>query len=292
MQEESVRLRSSFLNASADFIEKYLGSEIVIHKSENNLERFDHGTYGYNQLLKDLLNLNILVIENNTYKLIIDNNELSNKQYIVFQYIKKYMPPWSIRFKRGLMHLRDIQEDYPKIHQCLEELGIFDKNLTDEASNFIYRVKELIYFQINSSENIQIGKKGERLSIEYEYKKSGIRPTYQALIDERSGFDLIAYSKNEEKKYIEVKASRREQAHITWNEWRTAVNKNKNNETYEFHFWKLGEKYHELAILNYEDLYFLGTISEKGHHWENYLIEFNYFKKKFKKINKNMEYKT
>jgi hypothetical protein len=292
MQEKQVILRTSFLNASADFIEKYLGSEIVIHKPENNLERFDHGTYGYNQLLKDLLNLNILVIENNTYKLIIDTNELSNKQYIVFQYIKKYMPPWSIRFKRGLMHLRDIQEDYPKIHQCLEELGIFDKNLTDEASNFIYRVKELIYFQINSSENIQIGKKGERLSIEYEYKKSGIRPTYQALIDERSGFDLIAYSKNEEKKYIEVKASRREQAHITWNEWRTAVNKNKNNETYEFHFWKLGEKYHELAILNYEDLYFLGTISEKGHHWENYLIEFNYFKKKFKKIDKNMEYKT
>tara|TARA_B100000767_G_C19777947_1_gene543834 strand:+ start:8694 stop:9572 length:879 start_codon:yes stop_codon:yes gene_type:complete len=291
MIEEPVILRTSFLNASADFIEKYLGSEILIHKSENNLERFDHGTYGYNQLLKDLSNLNILVLENNIYNLVIENNELTNKQYVVLQYIQKYMPPWSIRFKRGLIHLRDIQEDYPKIHQCLEELGIFNKNLTDEASNFIYKVKELIYSQMNSSANIQIGKKGEKLSIEYEYKKSGIRPTYQALIDERSGFDLIAYGKNEEEKYIEVKASKRGQAHITWNEWKTAINKNENNETYEFHFWKLEEKYYELAILNSDDLNFLGSISEKGHHWETYLIEFKDFKKKFRKINKNMEYK-
>lgn len=292
MQEESVRLRSSFLNASADFIEKYLGSEINIQKSESDSERFDHGIYGYNQLLEDLLNLNILVIENNIYKLVIDNNELSNKQYIVLQYIKKYMPPWLIRFKRGLVHLRDMKEDYPTIHQCLEELGIFNKNLTDEASNFIYMVKELIYSKINNFGNIQIGKTGEKLSIEYEYKKSGIRPTYQALIDERSGFDLIAFSKDKEEKYIEVKASRRGQAHITWNEWKTAVNKNINNETYEFHFWKLGEKYYELAILNHDDLYFLGTILEKEHHWENYLIEFSYFKNKFKKIKKNMEYKA
>ena len=291
MKEEQVILRTSFLNASADFIEKYLGSEILIHESENSLERFDHGTYGYNQLLKDLLNLNILVIENNMYKLAINNNDLTNKQYIVFQYIKKYMPPWSIRFKRGLRQLRDIQGDYPKIHQCLEELGIFDKHLTDEACNFIYKIKELIYSQIINSSNILTGKKGEKLSIEYEYKKSGIRPTYQALIDERSGFDLIAHSKDKKDKYIEVKASQRGQAHITWNEWETAINKIKNNEIYEFHFWKLEEKYYELAILNLDDLYFLGGILKEGHHWETYLVEFNDFKNFFKKVNKNLDYK-
>jgi hypothetical protein len=291
MIKDEVILRSSFLNAAERFIQKYLSTEILISKSQDNLEKFDHGLYIYNQLLQDLLNLNILAFKNNSYKLSVIENDISLKQYIIFQYIKKYKPAWYLRFKRGLIYVKDIQEDNPQIFQCLEELGIFNKGLTSEATNFIYKIKKLIYSEIETSNNLKTGMKGEKLSRDYEYQKTGIEPIYQALIDERSGFDLISLWKNGNKKYIEVKASYNNQAHITWNEWITAQQKKKNNEEYVFHFWKLDKENYELAVLSVDDLSFLGRPSEKGHHWETYLVEFNVFKKKFKKINKNLEYK-
>ena len=151
----------------------------------------------------------------------------------------------------------------------------------------MYEVKTLLYSQKDERNNIEIGKIGEKLSYKYEHRKTGIRPTYESLKNETSGYDLESYYPDGSIKRIEVKTSTYNRAFITWNEWKVARRTIQNKECYEFHFWHLKNETWKLAILKPQDLSFMGDSHEDGHHWDKYLIFFNAFKNHFKEISFN-----
>tara|TARA_B110000879_G_scaffold193319_1_gene260088 strand:+ start:803 stop:1690 length:888 start_codon:yes stop_codon:yes gene_type:complete len=281
-------LQPSFLNAAERFLEKYLNEEIKITKSYSNEEKFDHGLYKFNTLLDDLTSLKICKEIDGQYFLTFTEPENINyKQFIVLQYIKNNLPPWSRRFKRGINYIKDLESIEPKIHQCLGELGIFEKHLSDKAINFMYEIKTLLYSEKDERNNIEIGKIGENLSYNYEYKKTGIKPTFESLKNETSGYDLESYYSDGLVKRIEVKTSTYNRAFITWNEWKVAKMTIANNEYYEFHFWQQKDELWKLAILKPQDLSFMGGFHDDGHHWDKYIILFDAFKSSFKEVNLN-----
>lgn len=286
--EFKTSLQPSFLNAAERFLEKYLNKEIRLVKSYNNEEKFDHGLYEFNSLLDDLTSLEICKEIDGEYSLIFAEPENINyKQFIVLQYIKKNLPPWSRRFIRGINYIKELKSIEPKIYQCLGELGIFEKHLSDKAINFMYEVKTLLYAKKDERSNIELGKIGENLSYNYEYKKTGIRPCFESLKNETSGYDLESYYPEESVKRIEVKTSTYNRAFITWNEWKVAKKTIANNECYEFHFWQKKDELWKLAILKPQDLSFMGDSHNDGHHWDKYVILFDAFKNSFKEVDLN-----
>ena len=197
MHLHTTKLHPAFLNAAERFIEKYLDEDIRIVKSDNEEEKFDHGTYNYNLLLDDLTSLEICKNINEEYFLTFSNPKHINcKQFIVLQFIKINLPLWSRRFKRGLNYIKELESIDSIVFQCLGELGIFKEKLSDESINFIHEVKKILYGEKDDGNNLDLGKLGEKLSYEYEYMQTGIMPSYESLKNETSGYDIESFYKD------------------------------------------------------------------------------------------------
>lgn len=91
--------------------------------------------------------------------------------------------------------------------------------------------------------NYDLGRKAEKLSLEYEERRTGRRPLWQSLESSFSGFDVLSVAArgSRRKLKIEVKGShqRRNEAqfHISRNEWNTA----QASRDYQFHLWLMHE---------------------------------------------------
>ena len=288
MQKTKKYLTPSFLNAGELFIHKYLNSLTPIEKSESDKDIFIPSTHKYNLLIEKLEEIELCerIKDSNNYLIKVEPFKNFNiKQLITYNYIKKFMPPWFIRFRKGIDSLLELQEVDRAIFQCLKEIDIFDTPITTEAENFITEIRKLIYSRIiDERERIETGVYGEKLSMEYELDKTGNMPKRESMNNEYAGFDLISFYSNNQIKRIEVKASRFSRAFITWNEWRTALKSIKEGVEYEFHLWNINGNKKELAILNIQDLGFIPSHHKEGHHFEKYIIFFDGFRDKFKEI--------
>jgi hypothetical protein len=75
----------------------------------------------------------------------------------------------------------------------------------------------------------EIGRSGEKMSFDHEWKRTGLKPIWQAVESNLAGFDILSVtdSINNAKLQIEVKATTSEinyaKVHITRNEWETAI---------------------------------------------------------------------
>ena len=217
------------------------------------------------------------------------STHLSYKSFILLEYIKATKPPWAQYFLRGIDYLKNIEKRKKNIgvYQSLGEIGLFKENLEEDSKNFLYEIKKFLYSSHNQNHNLDIGRKGEECSYFYELNKTGNTPRHESLYDEWAGYDLISYLPSGQKKHIEVKASTYNQAYITWNEWKVARATILRNELYEFHLWKKESNKWMLAIIQPNELSFLGEEVRDGHHWKDYLIQFFPFKDKFVEITSN-----
>ena len=220
-------LSPSFLNSGELFIKKYYQSFMKINKSSSDKKIFLPGTHKYNSLLEKLLKLNICKHSNveDSYHLCFKPiNYLNTKQNIAYNYIKKYKPDWYIRFRKGRDSLYELKNTNRLIYQSLHELGLFDNPTSNQSSRFISEIRNLIYSNEDIyKENIETGILGEKLSMEFEYLKTGVPPKRISLDDDYAGFDIISFYNENTIKRIEVKASKYNIAYISWNEWKTAL---------------------------------------------------------------------
>lgn len=154
--------------------------------------------------------------------------------------ILNFNPVWGSILSKGRSDAKNFLP--PDVTQCFKESGLFDE-ITDELIQFWDKLA-LAYRNYSQKRMTEIGRAGEKLSFDYEWKRTGQKPIWQAVESNLAGFDILSIvdSSSSTTLQIEVKATSSNinyaTIHITRNEWDTAVN----SSNYVFHLWQIEEK--------------------------------------------------
>jgi len=183
----------------------------------------------------------LLVVTEKGKRAVLGNNRVEKLRNQLKSYILEEKPFWATRIFMGR------KETLPflsaEVEQCFEEAELmqgFDDTVTkwwDEVGS--------VFRNITDEKLLEIGRQGERESLKYEEKRTKVKPKWQAIDTNASGYDILSRvdEDNPTKLKIEVKASTRPYSdatiHITRNEWDVA---DISLTTYTFHIWLLSEQ--------------------------------------------------
>ena len=152
--------------------------------------------------------------------------------------IETFRPPWAALLPKGR---KETQMGLPApIKQCFKEALLFAPPSNDVVE-WWDRLAGIMREQ-SARRLMEIGRRGERLSMDYEANRTGIVPQWKAIETNYAGYDVLSVHSPEDTRAlkIEVKASthlfRDARLNVTQNEWQTATT---NPEAYLFHFWLL-----------------------------------------------------
>jgi hypothetical protein len=142
----------------------------------------------------------------------------------------------------------------PEVVQCFREAGILD-SLDEEIITWWDRVSAR-YREDRQAQNVETGRKGERLSFAYEYKRTGKVPYWIALEYEGAGYDIKSRLSGEvdDPLLIEVKTSNESwgnaKFHLSRKEWKVLVGERHS----VLHLWSLANRQMEHAIVPMSDV--------------------------------------
>ncbi|TAL64164.1 MAG: DUF3883 domain-containing protein [Bacteroidetes bacterium] len=153
--------------------------------------------------------------------------------------ILNFNPVWASLIIKGRSEAKNFlpQDAY----QCFKECGLFGE-LSDDLIRYWDNLA-LAYRNYSQKQMVEIGRSGERLSIDYERRRTGINPIWQSIESNLSGFDILSIIDKEDSKklMIEVKSTTSNlnyaKLHISNNEWNTASS----SINYVFHLWHINE---------------------------------------------------
>ncbi|MEM9358911.1 MAG: DUF3883 domain-containing protein [Pseudomonadota bacterium] len=148
-------------------------------------------------------------------------------------------PAWARKLILGRFEALKIMPD--DAQQCFRECELTE-GFDDETVSWWDQASETVRSE-RSRLNHRVGRQAERLSLQFERKRTGRDPLWQAVQTNVAGYDVLSFvdSENESRLKIEVKGSRmgRREASffLTRNEWRTATK----STAYQFHLWLIHE---------------------------------------------------
>lgn len=152
--------------------------------------------------------------------------------------IENFRPAWAAMMTKGRL---EAELSLPSvIKQCFTEALIFECP-AQEIVDWWDRLAGLMR-EKTDKERLEIGRKGEKLTLEFEKERTGQYPQWKAVETNFAGYDILSVKNpgSVEKLMIEVKASTRGYAetrlHLTTHEWETAMTE---PDAYRFHFWLL-----------------------------------------------------
>ncbi|EMT54683.1 hypothetical protein I532_03725 [Brevibacillus borstelensis AK1] len=193
-----------------------------------------------------------LVISSNGTELLKVNTAEARLRLQLYQMIEKCKPSWS-----SLLHYgrTEASKHIPKnVLQCLREACLLD-SIDEEIIAWWDRLASIAR-GVREDYLLEIGRGGERLSIEYERVRTGSVPSWQAIESNKSGYDLLSRFSDTDNRplMIEVKTSSKNCSsidfHITRNEWEVAI---LSRYKYLFHVWSLLPS-KQLFILDVESM--------------------------------------
>ena len=185
--------------------------------------------------------------------------------------ILNFNPVWGSILLKGRSDAKNFLP--ADVAQCFKESGLFDE-ITDELIQFWDKLS-LAYRNYSQKRMTEIGRAGEKLSFDHEWKRTGKKPIWQAVESNLAGFDILSVTDSSSNKrlQIEVKATTSEinyaKIHITRNEWDTATN----SQNFIFHLWQIEtEQLFEVPVSDVAK----HIPSNKGEGlWESVEIPFN-----------------
>ncbi|MBH0158666.1 DUF3883 domain-containing protein [Fictibacillus sp. 5RED26] len=188
----------------------------------------------------------------------------------LFHLIALHKPSWSsvICYGRG----EAVKYFKSDVYQCFEEAGLLE-DYSDDVVKWWDRLGS-ISRNLNDDFLLDIGRIGERLSIEFERKRTGNEPIWQSIDSSFSGYDLLSIqaANNPNSLMIEVKASKQDSRcinfHISKNEWDVAT---ASKDKYVFHIWSLNP-IQQLFVLNYYEISHHIPDNKGSGKWESVLI--------------------
>jgi hypothetical protein len=202
----------------------------------------------------------------------------------LLDYIDIARPAWiqNARFGRS----RVIAFAGSEIGQIFVEAGL--SHSTDQE---VIEFWDLIAGRARGQENdrfLAIGRRGERLTMDYEYERTGMTPKWIAIEDNSDGYDILSIvgAGDPRSLSIEVKTSVMGYTgsfHLTRNEWI----RSEEVETHSFYLWNLAQSDPELAIISSEEMRVHIPENQGLGNWESVEIPFLAFRMKFNVEEKN-----
>lgn len=189
--------------------------------------------------------------------------------------ISAYQPTWAKRIPNGRA---EVKNSFPEdAKQCFKEAGLLGE-WDDELIRWWDELAHVAKAR-KSTELLEIGRKAEKLSIEHELTRTGVRPKWQSLESNFSGYDVLSRvsAEDETPLKIEVKGttlSRKEaQFTITRNEWKTAMS----SPNYCLHLWLLNGNPLTVIVVGTDDIYCHLPENNGNGAWETTRIPFSSF---------------
>jgi len=154
--------------------------------------------------------------------------------------IRDTRPPWASLLVNGR---KEASLEFPiEIKQCFKEALLLEA-IDEQIINW-WDEQSICMREDSNLQRMQIGRRGERLTLQFELERTGTSPKWQAFETNFAGYDVLSVRDNRDHRHlkIEVKASTRrfKEAiiNITEHEWITA---NTSLNDYIFHVWLIEE---------------------------------------------------
>jgi len=182
-------------------------------------------------------------------------------------------PPWIGLVKRGFSALKTLSEN---TSQCFYEAGLFE---IDDPEVILWwdRIRAEVY-ENDLLEKIEVGRKGELLSLDLE-KKRGVNPIWISVLDNDAGYDILSQltPTDQDKLVIEVKTSNEDwdkaSFYLTRNEWLIL-----NSHAYaQVHLWSISKPDYTYAILDFQEVKKHIPYDYGSGEWQNVRIPFKSF---------------
>lgn len=193
-------------------------------------------------------------------------------------YVKHFSPTWAFVIPGGRIEFTNSLENKAKdILQIFQEAELFEfsndeiVDWWDEVSDFIRKSKANI--------NTLTGRKGERLTLEFERRRTGMDPQWVSIESNFSGYDVLSIvsSKDNKKLAIEVKASIQKISgayfYFTKNEYLNA----KEFGVYHLYLWNFSSNVPKLCIVDFNNLEKHLPLNRLKGNWESCSVPFSCF---------------
>jgi hypothetical protein len=155
----------------------------------------------------------------------------------LLDYVDAVRPPWTKFALDG--RVRTLRFAPPGLAQLMSEAYLAE-GYDDEVVEFWDRLAAIARGQADSRLS-EIGRRGERLTLEYEWRRTGVDPIWRSIESNADGYDVLSVVSREDlgQKQIEVKTSTSGLSgsmHLTRNEWDMTETMRR----HEFHLWDIG----------------------------------------------------
>lgn len=202
-------------------------------------------------------------------------NYTSQLRVQIVDMIERYQPTWAKRIPNGRAEARSALSK--EAEQCFKEAGLLD-TWDDDLIKW-WDVLGQVARARKASELLQIGRLAESLSIQHEETRTGIKPKWQSLESNFSGYDVLSQLSDVDcaPLKIEVKGSTLSKKEavftITRNEWVTATN----SDNYIIHLWLIKSNPIEFVAVNRAQLDPHIPTNQGSGTWETVRIPFKAF---------------
>lgn len=201
---------------------------------------------------------------------------------VLLDYIEVERPAWVQNASFGRM--RVISFAGTGVAQVIAEADLADGD-SDDVVQFWDEMAGLARGQKNLRLN-QIGRRGEKLTIAYEVRRTNRKPRWVAIDNAEDGYDVLSIVSADDvrKLTIEVKASTQGMSgsfYLTRNEWARA----QETTFHVFHLWDLlCAQSPQIAVLSVDEISCHIPSNNRLGEWTNVEIPFGAFKGKFSAI--------
>lgn len=185
-------------------------------------------------------------------------------------------PPWAKKIQYGRSEL--LKTVNPDIKQCFEEASLA-YDIDQETVMWWDILAEAARGNLHS-ELLKTGRIGERLTLEYEAKRTGHVAKYIALETSLPGYDILSRVSRDDNSNlcIEVKSSTQSINNATFHLTRNEFNKAKMSKNYIFHLWLISEDVRtDPCIITVEDIMPHCPVNQGSGSWESVEIPFKAF---------------
>ncbi len=220
-----------------------------------------------------------LTLSESGQRLLADGSATHQLRIALLEYVTHACPPWAELTVRGREETRAGLGRNAR--QCLADAELFVSPPPPQVVDWWDRVANQ-FRNLEELERIELGRRGEQLSIKRERDRVGIEPEWVSFESNLAGYDLLSILSAEDHTplSVEVKATTRNidygYFYLTRNEWKVA----QLSQHYAFHLWSLGTVTH-FAELSVDDVIPHIPIQQGGGIWETVKIAMKAYRENF-----------
>ena len=220
------------------------------------------------------------VLSESAKSIIESKDHPSRMRLAIKDHINVDRPAWAQLIPRGRSETLSVLS--PEVRQCFFEAGL-ETDFNDTTVEWWDRFADIARGK-KARRQTSIGRAGERLTIEFETRRTGEKPLWQAVETNLAGYDVLSRlgKSDDDRLMIEVKTTSTSiefgRFHVTRHEWETCRLAGQ----YQFYLWVIGEGEPLLARLVPDQIGDHLPADNGDGKWESTVVPFLVFQDLFR----------